>query len=106
MATGTVQMPLNAAVANIDLRDIQLRTSADIDTFRDGGVYFIFGGTNLPANQNGVVIVLEMVRQSTTYLKQFFIGVATANPGVIWMRSTNGKTSAWQSWYKFEGTAS
>ena len=105
MASGYLPAPLDAAVANIDLKNIQLKQSADIDSLRDGGVFFVFSGTHLPANSNGLVIVFEMVRSGTTYLKQIFIGVATTNPGVIWMRSTNGKNAAWQSWFSITGTA-
>ncbi len=107
MASGSIPMPLDGKVANIDISNIHNIGNANLDNIRTGGVYFVWGGSNLPENQNGLLIVLEGVGggASTHYLKQIFIGVATTNAGNIWLRSANG-TGAWQNWFKLSGFGS
>lgn len=74
-------------------------TGVDLNTFYVPGVYYVANSSNLPAGNNGTLIVMGT---ASNYVRQIFFRVGTINStdGDIFTRLVNRSSGAIGTWYR------
>lgn len=74
-------------------------TGVDLDTFFTPGVYYVANSSNLPAGNNGTLIVMGT---TSNYVRQIFFRVGTINStdGDVFTRLANRTSGTIGTWYR------